>query len=95
MLNCAQRSTTKTRLARAWEIDFGSVSSQYPGYLNNADLLYWLGLTRSPAGAAFTVQPVAGRQRAIWLTWVGPASTFPRIAYAPFPLYLRNGNQPY
>lgn len=82
-------------LASAVEVDWDMVSPQFPGYLNNADLLDWLGVTRSAATAGFTVQLVTGRQLTIWLTALTASAHFPKIDSIPLPLYLQHRNQPY
>ncbi len=78
-------------LATATAIGWGTGG----GYLNDADLLNWLGLTRSPTKAAFTVQPVTGPERTVWLTAVGGAGRLPRLVHVPFPLYMQRANSPY
>jgi hypothetical protein len=67
--------------ARAWEVNWDNVDASEPGYLNNADLLSWLGVTRSPA-IAYVPTPlymrhqnepywleVLARQRAVYLKY--------------------------
>ncbi len=84
-------------VARASEIGWDDISTQSPGYLNNADLLHWLGLTRSAATADFTVRTLAGLS-SIRLSSTGPgggAAAEPAIAYLPFPLYLQHADEPY
>jgi hypothetical protein len=83
-------------VAQGWEIDWDRVSPASPGYLNNANLLHWLGIARSATAAEFTVRTAHGSLRTIRLTAAGPASrSVPRISYVPSPLYLRNAAKPY
>ncbi len=85
-------------LARALEIGFDSISTQNPGYLNDADLLYWLGLTHTPDRATFTVVTPAGRTHELPLVSYGPGggtSTLAPVAYAPRPLYQQHAAAPY
>ena len=70
----------------------GSASPSSPGYLNNANLLHWLGVTRSAATAEFTVRTARGSPRTIRLTAAG--GRVPRMAYAPSPLYLHYAAEP-
>lgn len=72
--------------------------------LDNATVLRWLGITRSPAAARFTVQTRAGRRVTVRLTARGHASvgvpdllTVPGLddVHVPLPLYLQHGTSPY
>jgi len=84
-------------IARGWAVGWGQVSLRWPGYLFAADLVPWLGLTRSAATAEFTVVTGHGRRRTIRLAAAGsPAGTsLPRLRYVPSPLYLRHAAEPY
>ncbi len=83
-------------VARGWEVGWDQVSPGSPGYLNDASLLHWLGVTRSAAAAAFTVLTVPGILRTIRMTAAGNAgSRVLRLAYVPSPLYRRNAAEPY
>jgi hypothetical protein len=66
-------------LARGWEVGWGVVSPSRPGYLDDADLLHWLGVTRSATAAVFTVRTARGNLRTIRLT---AARSVPRLSYA-------------
>ncbi len=81
-------------VARGWEVGWDQVSPSNPGYLNDASLLYWLGVTRSPTQAEFTVRTARAGLQTIRLTAAGDGSV-PRISSVPSPLYLRNPGQPY
>lgn len=77
------------------------------GYLDDARLLYWLGITRSSASAAFTVRadPGAGSERTVRLAADGHTTIdmagndlgelVPGMVHGPLPLYLRNITAPY
>jgi hypothetical protein len=80
-------------LARAWEVDWDQISRQEPGYLNDADLLSWLKVTRSATAAAFTVRTASG-PRSVRLRPIGGTQA-PAIAYVPSPLYMQHQNEPY
>jgi hypothetical protein len=81
-------------LARAWEVDWDQINPQEPGYLNNADLLSWVGVTRSATSALFTVRTTGGKLESIRLVSVDGRG--PAIAYVPLsPLYLQHQNEPY
>jgi hypothetical protein len=79
-------------------------SDEELGALNDADLLHWLGITRSPTAASFTVETAAGHQRTVRLkaqgtgdlsyyNWLaGPGAGLARV---PLPLYLQHSNLPY
>jgi len=93
-------------LARAREVgwdDFFSapeagwddfVRAQEFGYLNNADLLSWLEVTRSATAASFTVRTASG-PRSVSLRAVAIGGRWPAMADLPEPLYLQHRNQPY
>jgi hypothetical protein len=80
-------------LARAWEVGWDRISQQEPGYLNDADLLSWLKVTRSATVASFTLRTASG-QRSVSLRPIS-AGQAPAIAYVPEPLYLQHQNEPY
>jgi hypothetical protein len=85
-------------LARALEIGFDAITTQQPGYLNDADLLSWLGLTRTPDRTTLTVMTPSGRIRQLPLVSFGPGGGTSRpapVAYAPRPLYEQHDNEPY
>jgi hypothetical protein len=79
-------------LARAWIVGWGYVTPSRPGYLNDADLLHWLEVTRSVTVAKFTVRTARGSLQTIRLTAV---RRVPRFRYVPSPLYLRHAAEPY
>jgi hypothetical protein len=75
------------------------------GELDDASVLYWLGITRSPTSAEFTVRTTAGRQQTV-LFRTGQAagnvgqpdllfSFVPGLAHVPLPLYLHDAGEPY
>lgn len=77
----------------ARELAIGAYQAGYqPGLVNRAELLFWLGLTRSESGADFTVQPVGGGVRTVELP---SSTTFPKMVSVPLPLYQQNTSQPY
>jgi hypothetical protein len=80
-------------LARAWEVGWDQINPHEPGYLNNADLLSWLKVTRSATVASFTLRTASGL-RSVSLRPIG-GSQAPPIAYVPEPLYLQHQNEPY
>ncbi len=83
-------------VARGWEVGWDLLSPSRPGYLNDASLLRWLGVTRSAVSAEFTVLTVPGSLRTIRLTAAGNAgSRALQLAYVPSPLYRRNAAEPY
>ena len=84
-------------IAQGWVVGWGQVSLRWPGYLFDADLLHWLGVTRSATAATFTVMTAHGSRRTIKLAaGGGPASArLPRLRSVPAPLYLRHAAQPY
>ena len=84
-------------IARAWIVNWGQVSPNWPGYLTDADLLHWLGVTRSPSAATFTVLTAHRTWRTIKLTaGGGPAGgSLPRLRYVPSPLWLQHAAEPY
>lgn len=84
----------------------GLLSAKETGYLVNANLLYWLGVTRSPASAAFTVRSAAGSLETLTIparrssSYQGPRSLLAiarqqDLAHIPLPLYLNDMTQPY
>lgn len=80
-------------LARVQEAGWASTFPEQPGYLNNADLLSWLGVTRSAAFAQFTVMTPLG-MRSVRLDSAG-ARSIPSIVRVPRPLYQQDQNDPY
>jgi hypothetical protein len=74
-------------IERDWVVNWGQVSPRWPGYLIKADLLHWLGVTRSATAATFTVVTAQGSPRTIRLTAAGgPAgASLPRLRYVPAP----------
>jgi hypothetical protein len=80
------------------------VSDEEIGALDDARLLHWLGITRSPTAASFTVETVADHQRTVRLrakgagdlvyyNWLyGPGAGLARV---PMPLYQQHSNLPY
>ena len=63
------------------------------GYLRSFPaLLYWLGVTRSPDWAEFTVRAVTGVSSVIRLSAAAHVRDAARV---PQPLYLRDQNKPY
>jgi hypothetical protein len=81
-------------LARALEVGWDQVSPYEPGYLNNADLLSWLKITRSATVASFTLR-TASRLRSVSLRPIGVGHRPPAIVYVPKPLYMQHQNKPY
>jgi hypothetical protein len=80
-------------IVRAADLGYG----QGPGYLNDADLLYWLGLTSRVASAAFTVAD-KGTQRSVRLSsvaWAAGHWHMPPMVSVPTPLYRKRANLPY
>jgi hypothetical protein len=74
------------------------------GGLDDAHLLYWLGITRSPASAQFTVVTAAGHRQTVQLTAAGSSPvylpdflTVPNsgLAHVPLPQYLQHLGRPY
>ena len=83
-------------MARGWIVGWGQVSPSSPGYLTDADLLHWLGVTRSATAATFTVLTAQGSLRTIRLTAAAARRrSLPRLRYVPSPLYLRHAAEPY
>ena len=84
-------------IAQGWVVGWGQVSLRWPGYLFDANLLHWLGVTRSATAATFTVVTAHGSLRTIKLAaGGGPAGgRLPRLRYVPAPLYLRHAAEPY
>ena len=64
------------------------------GYLNNADLLSWLKVTRSATAASFTLRTASG-PRSVSVRLIATGGRWPAMAYLPEPLYLQHQNQPY
>jgi hypothetical protein len=74
------------------------------GGLDEASLLHWLGVTRSPTSARFTVVTVAGQRETVRLWAAGStrvifpdllADPEPGQAEVPLPPYLRHPSLPY
>jgi hypothetical protein len=72
--------------------------------LIDGGLLHWLGITRSPRAARFTVVTAAGRRRTVTLTATGSAfgpwlnflgTPTSGLAHVPLPLYLQHSSLPY
>lgn len=65
----------------------------------DADLLYWLGLTRSPASADFTVRTTPGKLQTVELPSIQVSGSHPAalppLVSAPAALYQRDGTLPY
>ena len=73
----------------------GFLQDDEAGYLRSfPPLLYWLGVTRSPDWAAFTVRAVSGARSVIRLSAV-PHVRAAALASVPQPLYLRDQGKPY
>ncbi len=82
--------------ARAWEIGLDQIGLESPGYLNNANLLAWLGLASSARGATFTLRLASGEVRRVWLAAHGRDNgPVPPIAAIPAPLYLQRRDEPF
>jgi hypothetical protein len=85
------------------EIDYqdpGVLRYQEAQLVGDADLLYWLGLTRSPRSADFTVRTAAGTVQALPLAAQVVISSDrvthrPPMAAVPVPLYERHNAWPY
>ncbi len=74
------------------------------GYLDDAPILYSLGITGSATSAEFTVRTTAGLQQTVLIGavssgfWVAPNLLFslvPGVAHIPLPLYLHDATAPY
>lgn len=82
--------------AQGWEVGWDHLGPSQPGYLNDANLLRWLGITRSATTAEFTVRTARGNIRTVKLAAGGlPSRSFPQISFVAFPLYLRHTAEPY
>jgi hypothetical protein len=81
-------------LARALEVGWDQINPYEPGYLNNADLLSWLKVTRSETVASFTLRTASGL-RSVSLRPIGVGHRPPAIVYVPKPLYMQHQNEPY
>ncbi len=85
--------------------DPGYLDAAETGYLDDAALLYWLGITRSATSVEFTVRTAAGREQTVpFRAAAGPAligqpdllfSFVPGVAHVPLPLYLHDATAPY
>ena len=85
--------------------DPGLLQAEETGYLDDAALLHWLGITRSATSARFTLRTAAGRdQTVLFQADPGPAfigqpdllfSFVPGVASVPLPLYLHDAAAPY
>ncbi|MDQ2812973.1 MAG: S41 family peptidase [Actinomycetota bacterium] len=75
--------------------DPGLLQDEEAGYLRSfPPLLYWLGVTRSPDWAAFTVRAVDGVRSVLRLSAVTHVRAAD-LASIPQPLYLRDQDKPY
>jgi hypothetical protein len=85
--------------------DTGYLDVAETGELDDASVLYWLGITRSATSAEFTVRTTTGRQQTV-LFRTGPGagniglpallfSFVPGVAHVPLPLYLHDAAEPY
>ena len=85
--------------------DPGFLDAAETGELDDASVLYWLGITRSATSARFTVRTTAGREQTV-LFQTGSAaggigqpdllfSFVPGVAHVPLPLYLHDAAAPY
>jgi hypothetical protein len=85
--------------------DIGYLDVAETGELDDASVLYWLGITRSATSAEFTVRTTTGRQQTV-LFRTGPGagdigqpdllfSFVPGLAHVPLPLYLHDAAEPY
>ncbi len=85
--------------------DPGHLDAAETGVLDDASVLYWLGITRSATSAEFTVRTTAGRQQTV-LFQAGPVagnigqpdllfSFVSGVAHVPLPLYLHDAAAPY
>jgi hypothetical protein len=85
--------------------DTGYLDVTETGDLDDASVLYWLGITRSASSAEFTVRTTTGRQQTV-LFRTGRAagdigqpdllfSFVPGLAHVPLPLYLHDAAEPY
>jgi hypothetical protein len=84
--------------------DPGVLEVTETGYLDDASILYWLGITNSATSAAFTLRTTAGGQQTVLFkaagsgTIVAPDLLFsfvPGVAHVPLPLYLHDAAVPY
>lgn len=80
--------------------DLGVLRYQEAQLVGDADLLYWLGLTRSPASAALTVRTTAGRVQTLPLAAQvvianGMVMHRPPMVTVPLPLFERHHDRPY
>jgi hypothetical protein len=83
----------------------GLLSAKETGYLDDASLLYWLGITGSPMSAALTARTAAGPEQTVRVTAAGSGiietpdffllQSGRGEAHVPLPLYLRHGARPY
>jgi hypothetical protein len=85
--------------------DPGYLDAEETGKLDDASVLYWLGITRSATSAEFTVRTTTGRRQTV-LFRTGPGagnigqpdllfSFAPGLAHVPLPLYLHDAAEPY
>jgi hypothetical protein len=80
------------------EVDYGDrgiLRAEEIGDLGRPELLAWLGVTRSPASAEFTLRTTAGSLRTVRLTALTHRIPVAGIAHPPIPLYERHAARPY
>jgi hypothetical protein len=84
--------------------DAGILDALETAYLDEAHVLYWLGIAGSPSSAQFTVRTTAGRQQSVLLQAGGSGafeatdllfSFVPGTVHIPLPLYLHDASAPY
>ncbi len=79
--------------------DVGVLRWEEAQQVNDADLLYWLGLTRSPESAAFTVRTTAGTLQTVRLLAIRVLAShrpaLPPLVAAPAALYEHSSTLPY
>jgi hypothetical protein len=85
--------------------DTGILRATQAGYLDDAGLLYSLGITTSPVAETLTVRTATGRELAVPVTAGGSGyftavddnlfTVLPGVAHGPVPLYLQNATMPY
>jgi hypothetical protein len=79
--------------------DVGVLRFEEAQQVNDASLLYWLGLTRLPASAAFTVRTTAGTLQTVQLPAIRVLArhraALPPLVGVPAALYERDGTLPY
>jgi hypothetical protein len=79
-------------MARAWMAGF----DQSAGDLNDADLMSWLGLARSPGGALLTVRLARGGLGRVWMPAADLADDpIPAVATIPAAFYQQQPTRPF